>query len=195
MSQPAKIKSERYTYQDYKKWQDDERWEIINGIAYNMTPAPKIKHQKISENIYFSMKNQIKSKNIQFNLFSAPTDVVFDDFNVVQPDIFIICDKNKIAEDNINGAPDLIIEIVSKSTELKDRREKKNLYEKFGVKEYVIIFPEREYLERYILESKKYLAPDIVNWDEKIKLKTFDIEIDLWEIFEKELPKNDNENT
>ena len=167
MSQPAKIKSKRYTYQDYKKWQDDERFEIINGITYNMTPAPKIKHQKISGNIYFSMKNQIKSKNIQCDLFSAPTDVVFDDFNVVQPDIFIICDKNKIAEDNINGAPDLIIEIVSKSTELKDRREKKNLYEKFGVKEYIIIFPEREYLERYILENNKYSAPDIVNWDEK----------------------------
>ena len=96
--------------------------------------------------------------------------------------------------DNIQGAPNLIIEIVSPSTELKDRREKKNLYEKFGVKEYIIVFSEREYLERYVLENGKYGAPEIMNWDEVLKLKAFDIEINLWEIFEKELPKKEKED-
>ncbi len=194
MSPLSKEKDKKYTYQDYKNWPDDERWEIIDGTAYNMSPAPKIKHQRISGNIYFSIRNQLKQKGSGCDLFNAPTDIVFDDFNVVQPDIFIVCDKNKITEDNIKGAPNLIIEIASPSTELKDRREKKNLYEKFGVNEYIIVFPEREYLERYTLCNNKYEAPEIFNWDETLKLKAFDIEISLWEIFEKEPPKKEKED-
>ena len=179
----------KYTYKDYLKWDDNERWEIIDGQAYCMSPSPKIKHQVISRNFLWEFGRQRKKlKNC--SLFEAPTDVVFDEENVVQPDIFIVCDKKKIKELNIQGAPDLIIEITSPNTELKDKREKKNLYEKYQVKEYIIVFPEREYLERYFLENKKYLSPEIFNWDEKFKLKIFDIKFNLWEIFEKE-KKND----
>ena len=190
----AKKESIKYSYNDYIKWPDDERWEIINGIAYNMTPAPKIKHQRISWNIvaiFASHKKEFSQKGCE--AFSAPTDVVFDEFNVVQPDIFVVCDKNKITEDNIKGAPDLIIEITSPSTEIKDRREKKQLYEKFGVGEYIIVFPDREYIERYFLENGRYQAPEIFNWDETVKLKTFDIKLKLWEIFEREL-EGENED-
>ena len=184
----AKKMGKKCTYEDYKNWPDDERWEIIDGVAYNMSPAPKVKHQKISGNLYFELKKTLRDKKSQCDLFSAPTDVVLDDFNIVQPDIFVVCNKSKITEDNIKGAPDLVIEITSKSTELKDKREKLFLYEKFGVKEYIIVFPEREYVERYVLQNGRYMAPEIFNWDEALKLKTFDIEINLWEIFEKELP-------
>ncbi|WP_035587870.1 Uma2 family endonuclease [Hippea jasoniae] len=189
----AKKESIKYSYHDYLNWPDDERWEIINGTAYNMTPAPKVKHQRISWNIvaiFASHKKEFSQKGCE--AFSAPTDVVFNEFNIVQPDIFVVCDKNKITEDNIKGAPDLIIEITSPSTEIKDRREKKQLYEKFGVGEYIIVFPDREYIERYFLENGIYQAPEIFNWDETVKLKTFDIELKLWEIFEREL-ENKNE--
>ena len=183
----AKREKRRYSYSDYINWPDDERWEIIDGVAYNMSPAPKVKHQRISWNIgeaFVRAKEKLKG----CISFSAPTDVVLDEFNVVQPDIFVVCDKSKITEDNIKGAPDFVIEITSKSTELKDKREKLFLYERFGVKEYIIVFPEREYVERYVLQNGRYMAPEIFNWDESLKLKTFDIEINLWEIFEKELP-------
>jgi Uma2 family endonuclease len=80
----------------------------------------------------------------------------------------------------------LIFEIISPATEVKDRREKKNIYERFGVKEYIIIFPEREYAERYSLKENRFRHSEIFNWDEVIKLTVFDIEIKLWEIFEKE---------
>jgi len=190
----AKEKKGRYSYSDYIKWPDDERWEIINGVAYNMSPAPKVKHQKISGNLYFELKKSLVSKKSQCDLFSAPTDVVLDEYNVVQPDIFIVCNKNKITEDNIRGAPDLVIEITSKSTELKDKKEKLFLYERFGVKEYIIVFPEREYVERYILQNGKYMAPEIFNWDETLKLKTFDIDIELWKVFEKELPDDEEKD-
>lgn len=182
----AKKADKKYTYQDYLKWPDGERWEIIDSVAYNMSPAPSTKHQKISGNLFFELKKGLKDKKLKCNIFEAPTDVVLDDFNVVQPDIFIVCDKNKITDKNIQGVPDLIIEIVSKSTAYKDTKIKKDLYESFGVKEYILIFPELEIVERYVLIDNKYGSPERFNWDETLKLNIFDIEIPLWDIFEKE---------
>ena len=182
----------RFTYQDYLLWSDDERWEIIDGRAYNMTPAPTTRHQRISMGII--EKLILEKKNLKnCALFFAPTDVVLDEYNVVQPDIFIVCDRKKITERNIQGAPDLVIEITSPSTEIKDRREKLRLYESHGVREYVIVFPEREYVERYFLDEGKYSAPEIFNWDEELKLKIFDMVIPLWDVFEKELPEEERD--
>ena len=177
--------NDRYTYHDYLNWPEDERWEIIEGVAYNMSPAPKVKHQKISGNIFFELKSQIRKNKLRCDIYEAPTDVVLDEYNVVQPDIFIVCDKNKITEDNIKGSPDLIIEIVSKATAYKDTKIKKDLYERFGVKEYILIYPELEIAERFLLKRGKYGVPERFNWDEVLKLKTFEIEINLWDIFEK----------
>ncbi|MGA1862863.1 Uma2 family endonuclease [Deferribacter thermophilus] len=188
----AKKADKKYTYQDYLTWPDEERWEIIDGNAYNMSPSPSTKHQLISRNITGELyKNKSKLKSCEF--FEAPTDVVLDDFNVVLPDIFIVCDKDKITDKNIQGAPDLVIEIVSKSTAYKDTKIKKDLYEAFGVKEYILVFPELEIVERYVLSEGKYGVPERFNWDETLKLKTFDIEIPLWEVFEKEI-KEEQEN-
>lgn len=174
-----------YTYKDLLSRPDDEKWEIMDGIAYDMTPAPKVKHQDIAGNLYIMIKTQT-AHNCYTGI--APTDVVFDEYNVVQPDVFVVCDRGKITEDNIQGAPDLIIEVISEGTEIKDRREKKNLYEKFGVKEYILVFPEREYIEKYKLQEGKYGGPELFNWDEKMKLASFEFEMNLREIFEKENP-------
>jgi Uma2 family endonuclease len=182
----------KYTYQEYLNWPDDERWEIINGDAYNMSPSPVRKHQAISRNITWQIGLQ-KDKLKSCSFFEAPMDVVFDEYNIVQPDIFIVCDKNK-KTDYIFEIPALIIEIVSPSTELKDKREKFHLYERFGVKEYIIIYPEREYIERYILKRGKYGAPEIFNWDETLNMKTFDLEISLWEVFDKDISSEDYGN-
>jgi Uma2 family endonuclease len=175
-----------YTYQTYLTWPDDERWEIIAGTAYDMSPAPLIKHQNITSNFHIKLKTH-PGNSCYTGI--APTDVVFDEYNVVQPDVFLVCAKSKITENNIQGPPDLIVEVVSKGTEVKDRREKKNLYERFGVKEYILIFPEREYVERYCLKKGKYGSSEIFNWDENLKITVFEFEINLWEIFEKEKPK------
>ncbi len=188
---PVALKNDRrFTYQDYLTWPEDERWELIDGQAYCMSPAPRVKHQRILWRLtecFVNNKDALKGC-IPFN---APTDVVFDEFNVVQPDFFVVCSKRKITEDNIQGAPDLVIEITSPNTEIKDRREKKALYERFGVKEYIIVFPEREYLERYVLKNKKYGSPEIYNWNETLKLRTFRIQLRLWEVFEKQLPEGE----
>ncbi len=181
MSLPA-AKDDKYTNEDYKNWPDDIRCEIIDGVIFDMSPAPRVKHQDILGNLYIKLKEH--PNNLCYTGI-APTDVVFDTHNVVQPDVFLVCEKNKITELNIQGPPDLIIEIASPSTELKDKREKKKLYEQSGVHEYIIVFPEAEYIEKYTLDQGEYGKPEITNWDESFSLSTIAIRIDLWEIFDK----------
>ena len=172
----------KYTWDDYKNWPDGERWEIINGEAYSMTPAPTTKHQRISMQMTTSLVNYFRGKPCE--PFYAPTDVVLDESNIVQPDLIVVCDKNKITEANIQGAPDLIIEILSPSTSLKDKREKKDVYERFGVKEYIIVNPMDDTLERYVLEDGQYGRQNIFNWDELFASKIFPgLEIGLKGVF------------
>jgi len=177
-------KERRYTYEDYLTWPDEERWEIIDGEAYDMSPAPRTKHQRIVTQLAITLGNKVKEKGCR--LFVAPTDVVFDEYNVVQPDVFVVCDRSKITEANIQGAPRLIIEIISPTTGLKDKREKKSLYERFGVKEYIIIYLEKEYVERFCLREGKFNPAEIFNWDETVELYSLEIEVRQQEIFEKE---------
>jgi len=140
-----------FTYADYLTWPDDERWELINGDAYNMKPAPTTRHQNIVYNVSFILKSKLLNKSCR--PFVAPTDVVLSEYDVVQPDVFVVCDEKKITEANIQGAPDLTVEVLSPATALKDKREKKNLYEKYGVKEYIIVDPAAQYVERFLLEE------------------------------------------
>lgn len=184
MDSTAEKLNKKFTYVDYLSWPEEERWEIINGQAYAMTPAPSIRHQKIVGKFYVKLENNLSGK--QCIPFVAPTDVVLDDFNVVQPDILVVCDPAKITEANIQGSPDLIIEVISPSTTLKDRREKRVLYEHFRVREYVLVYPEDGIIERYYLSDRKFFGPDLLNWDEILHLHIFsDLAINLWEIFEK----------
>lgn len=136
-----------YSYADYLQWDDSERWEIINGVAYNMSPAPNRRHQKISQVLSREIGNYLKGKNCE--IYAAPFDVRLplgaeDDNkinNVVQPDIVVVCDKSKLDDRGCSGAPDLVIEILSPSTAKLDLVYKLNLYEKAGVREYWLVHP------------------------------------------------------
>jgi Uma2 family endonuclease len=181
----AKDLKKRFTYAEYCTWDDGERWELIDGVAYNMTPAPATRHQRIVGNLHAALFGFFRGKAC--TPFVAPTDVVFDDYNVVQPDLIVVCDRDKITEANIKGAPDLVVEILSPTTGRKDRREKKALYERFGVREFLVIDPSNETVERFALAEGKYRPPDVFGWDETMRLSLFpDLEIELWTIFEKE---------
>jgi Uma2 family endonuclease len=192
MGSTLKKATRKFNYDDYKTWPDEERWEIIDGEAYAMTPAPSLRHQKILGNLHLRLAGFFFGKACV--VFMAPTDVVLDETNVVQPDLLVVCDRNKMTDANIQGAPDLVVEVLSPSTSLKDKREKKALYERFGVREYLLVYPDDALLERYSLTEGKFALPDILNWDERFKSTAFpDLEIDLWEIFEKELPREISE--
>ncbi len=182
----VKKSSQKFTWNDYITWPDSERWEIIDGIAYNMTPAPSVKHQGVAGKFHSQLDQKLKGKPCR--PFIAPLDVVLSEYDIVQPDVFVVCDKNKITDRNIQGAPDLVVEVLSPFTALKDLREKKNLYEKYGVKEYIVVDPIEEYVERFWLgKDNTYSKGEIFGSQEVLRFKSTEgIEVSLWEIFEVE---------
>ncbi len=154
MGYPAK-KQSKYTYSDYLKTPDDKRFQLIEGELL-MTPAPTTKHQRISRNLSFLLNQFVRTARVG-EIFYAPTDVVLDDFNVFQPDILLVLNENKgiITKKNIQGAPDLVIEILSDSTASLDLIEKRKLYGQFGVKEYWVASPEHTTIEMYGLKNNR----------------------------------------
>ncbi|MCM2357763.1 MAG: Uma2 family endonuclease [Geobacteraceae bacterium] len=184
MGSTAEKIEKRFTYAEYCTWNDEQRWELIDGIPYNMTPAPATRHQIILGNFWLAISTYLKGKTCR--PFVAPTDVVFDDYNVVQPDLLVVCDLSKITEANIQGAPDLVVEILSPSTSRKDRREKMALYERFGVQEYIVIDPANETVECFNYVDGGYGHPDVFGCDETMTIALFpELGLSLWEIFEK----------
>jgi Uma2 family endonuclease len=175
---------DRFSYQDYQTWPDDERWELLDGKAYNMTPAPTMRHQRIVGNIYHILRNQLHRRRCLPGI--APTDVVLSDYDVVQPDIFVVCDPLKITEKNIQGAPDLIVEVISPATARKDRWEKKDLYERSGVLEYILVDPDGEYAERYFLEEGgRFDRGEVFSLEGILLLRSIEqVGIPLIEVFE-----------
>lgn len=148
-------KNEGYTYGDYLTWSDDERWEIIDGEAFDMTPAPTTLHQEISGNLLGLLWTFLREKPCK--VFPAPFDVRLPKGNeadetvrtVIQPDIIIVCDEKKIDERGMRGAPDIAVEILSPSTASRDHILKRRLYERHGVKEYWLIDPTNRIMHVY----------------------------------------------
>jgi Uma2 family endonuclease len=185
-TQPKKRAGRKYTWQEYLTWPDEERWEVIDGEAYDMTPSPTPRHQILAGNFYRKLADRLAGKPCR--VFISPLDVYLDDSNFVQPDVLVVCDPLKI-KDRIYGAPDLIIEVLSPSTALKDKREKKRLYERVGVKEYIVVYPDEMLVERYGLESGRFTGPDVFGASDRLALQSLDgLEIALWEMFEMEPP-------
>lgn len=185
MAFPVENTTELYSWKEYKEWPEDERWQIIDGHAYCMTAAPNIRHQKITGNFYRIIGNVLAGKPC--TPFIAPTDVVFDDYNIVQPDVLVVCDKSRITDANIQGAPDLVIEVASPSNSYLDKKLKLELYERFAVPEYLLVDPVGDLVERYRLVDGKYGRADIFSWHEELPLVSLPgVVIKLWEIFERD---------
>ena len=129
----------KLTYQDYANTPDDERYELIDGVLI-MVPAPNIAHQRSHRNLGVQMTTFVDQRELG-EVFLAPTDVVLSDTDVVQPDVLFISKERQhiITEANIQGAPDLVVEILSPSTSRNDWREKRDLYAEHGVNEYWVV--------------------------------------------------------
>ena len=155
------VKEQRYTYADYYSWDDGGRWELINGVVYAMSPAPTSGHQAVSSNLHGQLYNFLKGKPSK--VFSAPFDVRLNGFgdndeDIVQPDLVVVCDRSKLDDKGCNGAPDMVIEILSPSTASKDRVLKFNLYQRAGVREYWIVDPESKTLSAHVLTDGRYMT-------------------------------------
>lgn len=181
-----------YTYADYLTWEWDQMSELIHGKIFKMSPAPSDRHQQISGNLFGPLWNYLRGKKCQVR--SAPFDVRLpgtfksdrDIVTVVQPDICVICEPSKIDERGCIGAPDWIIEILSKYTSAKDITLKFDVYETAGVKEYWVVHPEEQTLLIYILnKSGKYIGSrkPFVRGDMVSPSMFPGLEIDLQEVF------------
>jgi len=185
-SSDLRYEEDIWTYQDYLELPSDGKiYEIIGGKLF-MTPAPTPKHQKISRNIEILMWDYVR-KNKLGEVYYAPIDVTFDELNTVQPDLLYISRERShiIKEKGIFGAPDLIVEILSPHSINTDVKRKKQIYERFAVKEYWIVDTDEKKVEIYIMQGGKYelkgiyLGQDIIeSWQIE------DLKISLEEIFE-----------
>jgi Uma2 family endonuclease len=182
-AQPVKTHKAGYTWSDYQTWPGDERWEIVGGTAFAMSPAPSTAHQSAALNLASRLERLLAGKPCR--PFIAPTDVKLSDADVVQPDILVVCDPSKITPSHIEGPPDLVVEVLSPATATRDLREKKALYEKSGVREYAVVDPMEHYAIRFLLGADgAFDKGTVVAADEKLVLATLDgIEIPLWEVF------------
>ena len=181
-----------YTYADYLKFPDDERWEIIDGILY-MQSAPSPAHQLISSEFNRQFANYLLGKPCK--VYPAPFSVRLtkgdekqneDITKVVEPDITVVCDKSKIDGKGCNGTPDLIIEVISPSSIQRDRVKKFNIYEDAGVKEYWIVEPVGKIVSVFVLQSnKRYGRPDNYTENDNIIVSIFpDLIIELCTVFD-----------
>lgn len=151
-----------YTYADYLTWQFTDRVELIMGKIFKMSPAPSSRHQHAVSVIHGTIFQFLKGKPCK--VFPAPFDVSLPDGSgvsqtVVQPDITVICDPARITEKGCNGAPDMVVEVISKSSVKKDLHEKYGIYEKAGVKEYWIVQPEDRTLIIFTLTEAGHYQP------------------------------------
>lgn len=183
----------RYTYADYLTWADGVRKEILNGIVKIMSPAPARLHQRISRCLTDQFSQFLKRKKCE--VYYAPFDVrlpkldqASDDaiYTVVQPDICIVCDPEKLDDRGCIGAPELIAEIVSPGSATRDIKEKFVIYEEAGVLEYWIVRPEEKSVEVFLLSEKgKYELGGIYTETDKVPVAILnkELEIDLAEVF------------
>ena len=140
------LKEKRYyTAEDYFAMTDKEgRFELIDGELYDMSPAPSLTHQDIVLDLGSEIKSYIRRNKGGCRVYVAPADVMFSKTDVVQPDVFVVCDRDKLDGNRCNGAPDWIIEVLSPSDSTRDTKIKLDLYRRFGVREYWIVDPEAE---------------------------------------------------
>ncbi|MBN2657144.1 MAG: Uma2 family endonuclease [Spirochaetales bacterium] len=198
MSEPLKLSGQTYTYAQYRNWPDEERWELIEGTAYDMSPAPSSGHQAISFELSGLLRDYLKDKKCR--AFAAPFDVFLpgegekdeeDISTIVQPDLSVICDSGKITEKGCMGAPDLVMEILSPYTSLRDLNLKFRLYEKSGVREYWVIDPGNQYIRIFSLsdqgkygEGALYSLYDLNQADPDVPSKILDgFSVNLKEVF------------
>lgn len=187
----AKKEDRKYSYKDYLTWPEDERWELIDGVPYDMSPAPSRKHQAISRELVRQLANYLRGKPCQ--IYHAPFDVRLPKGNekdedietVVQPDLVVVCEPAKLDDKGCKGTPSLIIEILSPYTAKKDMEAKFLLYERVGVKEYWVVDPNNNTVLVYKLdENNKFGRHTIYSTEDSVKVGIFeDMTVELKDVF------------
>lgn len=157
---------DHFTVRQWRAWPEGERWELIGGVAFNMSPAPRLPHQRLALKLVEQLISWFRGKPCE--PFISPVDVYLPDFpdqaiddidTVVQPDLLVVCDPAKCRDEGIMGAPDWVLEILSPSTAWRDQTDKRRLYERAGVREYWIVNPDSLDLVVYRLLDGRFTNP------------------------------------
>ena len=188
MALPAE--KERYTFADVLTWPDDERAELIDGYPVMMAP-PSSTHQEISGALFAQLYNYLEGKQCRVyaapfavRLFEQDGDAPEDVDTMVEPDITVVCDPSKLDDIGCKGAPDLVMEILSPSTQRHDKLTKFNLYQRAGVREYWIVDTDSKSAQVFLLDDGRYAAKDFGTVGDKLKVNVLDdCFIDLTEVF------------
>ena len=158
---------EYHTYADYCSWPDDVRYELIDGVAYAMGPAPVRRHQGMLGEIFRQVANILEGSPCRpyiapFDVRLPKGDELDDDVDtVVQPDLVVICDRAKLDDKGCRGAPDWVVEVLSPSTAGHDQILKWALYQRVGVREYWLVHPVDRIVTIYTLNAGSYGVPDV----------------------------------
>lgn len=185
-----------YTAADYLSWHVEELVELIRGKIFKMSPSPRVSHQSILGILH--LKTAVPKLENGCKVFLSPLDVYLvnpgEDYkqtpNVVEPDLFIVCDQSKMQEFGCVGAPDFIVEILSPSTRKKDATLKLELYQEYGVPEYWMISPlERMVLINILDENGRYQLKQPAVEGQVISPKNFpEIQVEVEDLF-KDVPE------
>lgn len=163
----AQRDQQHHTYADYLGWPEDIRYELIDGVAWLMAPAPDLGHQEIAGEVFFQLRRQLDGQPCR--AFIAPVDVRLPraaeaDENidtVVQPDVLVVCDASQLDRRGVRGAPDFVVEVLSPATAAHDHVRKRRIYERAGVKEYWLVHPVDRMVTVYRLAGTEYGKPDV----------------------------------
>lgn len=176
----------RYSWDDYRAWGDGERWEIIGGEPYCMSPAPTSRHQAVVGDLFALLRRYQTSR---CRAFVSPIDVKLSQHDVVQPDIVMACDPSQITETHIEGPPTLVVEVLSSSTSRHDRIRKLRLYAKSGVAEYWLVQPNPPLIEVLQLVGDSYRIAGVFTEKDTLRSPRFpELAIDLSEAFTLPVP-------
>ena len=160
----------KFTYADYLTTPEDERYELLDGDLI-MVPAPNLKHQRVSAALHALLRQFIKDRALGTLLY-APCDVVLSETIIVQPDLLFVSREREhllSSGENVRGAPDLVIEILSPSTDAKDRGIKRELYGKYGVTEYWLVDPIAETISIHRQRDGVLAATDIFGREQTLR--------------------------
>lgn len=180
---PIQKRQGEYNVSDYYAWPEDERIELIDGVIYDMS-APYLDHQDIVGEIAFALKSYIRQNKGKCRVYESPVDVQLDcdDKTMVQPDVLVVCQRDRLTKRNIFGAPDMVVEVISKFTRKKDMSLKLHKYSNAGVREYWIVDPKNKMVLVYDLENDMDIT--IYSFQDKVPVKIFNNEciVDFSEI-------------
>ena len=189
--------TEYHNYADYLQWSDNN-YELIDGEAYFMAPAPNLAHQEVAGEIYFQLRSALAGKKCR--TFIAPIDVRLAKQNevdeqidtVVQPDVLVVCDNNKLDRRGVRGAPDWVLEVLSPATASHDQIKKRDLYERHGVREYWLVHPTDRVLTIYLLQGKEFTKPRIVELAGETAITVLDNIVIQWDDLLTRLPQTED---